>query len=228
MPISYQQLIPANAALPGYVVAQELARQTVEQFGAVRGIGVGIGMNSCCAAVALVPAPGAGFPAAAQLVAYGPAAPPGGPPVAAFGGALPCGIAYGNSQLAMGGLAMGPLGGHAERAALTAAAGLPLYVDGGANAVLFVELMPCANCQNWLNGVGGGVPNPYNGVFNAVGGANATTLNVWWRWEYPAAGIAPGGIAGAFVPLGGIPAMNQWHGAIMAPPGQLSDINANW
>jgi hypothetical protein len=38
-----------------------------------------------------------------------------------------------------------------------------------------------------LEGGGGGVPNPYNGIIN---GAGATTLNVWWRWTYTVNGVA--------------------------------------
>ncbi|MEW5928985.1 MAG: hypothetical protein AB1941_16110 [Gemmatimonadota bacterium] len=207
MPVVAYQLVPANAGSPGYAVAKELARQTVAQFGAVRGLGVGIGGGSCCAAVALAPAGGAGFPAGAALNAFGP--PPGALPL--YGGALPYGIAYGNSQLAAGGLALGPLGGHAERAALTGAGGLALYTLPGTNhAVLFVELTPCGPCATWLGGGGGGVANPYNGVIN---GGGATTLNVWWRWVYPGDG--------------GVPAMNAFHAMTVAA--QLAQINgATW
>jgi len=222
MPIQYFQVDPANAAQPGYNIAKELARQTVAQFGAVRWVGVGIAGGSCCAAVALAPAPGIGFPAVQQMAGFGPPPFGGGFPLPIYGGALPYAAAYGNSQLAAGGLALGPLGGHAERSALTAAAGAPLYVIPGTNdAVLFVELTPCGGCQAWLNGGGGGVANPYNGVINGVG---ATNLYVWWRWEYPGPGL-PGGMGGQVV-LGGVAAMNAWHA--LALPAQLADINANW
>lgn len=207
MPIVLNQLVPANAGQPGYAVAKELARQTIAQFGAVRWVGVGIAGGSCCAALAINPNPGAGFPASQALLNFVPAAPPGTIAAPNFGGALPYGIVFGNSQLAAGGLALGPLGGHAERAALTAAAGMALYtLPGGNNAVLFVELTPCAPCQIWLNGAGGGVANPYNGVIN---GAGATTLNVWWRWVYP--------------DDGGVAAMNAFHALGLAA--QLAQVN---
>lgn len=213
MPIVYNQLIPGNVGLAGYAVAKELARQTVAQFGAVRGVGVGIGNGSCCAAVAMAlphpPAPPP-FPHASAVTGYAPLAPGAVYPLPTFGAALPYGAAFGNSQLAAGGLALGPLGGHAERAALTAAGGNPLYtLPGGNNAVLFVELAPCAPCQAWLNGGGDGVVNPYNGMIN---GAGAITLNVWFRWPYP------GG--------GGVAAMTAFHALPL--PAQLADINANW
>jgi len=60
MPIVYHQLAPANNGQPTYAVAEELARQTVVQFGQVRGVGAGVGNGSCSAAVAINPAPGAG------------------------------------------------------------------------------------------------------------------------------------------------------------------------
>lgn len=47
MSIVLHQLIPGNTANAGYGIAKELARQTVAQFGAVRGVGVGIGGGSC-------------------------------------------------------------------------------------------------------------------------------------------------------------------------------------
>lgn len=185
MPVVLHQLLPANAGQPGYNEAKELALQTVAQFGAVRGVGVGVAGGSCCAAVAVTPS------------AFYPA----GPGVA-------FGTIYGNSQIAAGGLALGPLGGHAERCALTAAGGTPLYLLPGTNdAVLFVELSPCAGCGNWLNGGGGGVPNPYNGTIN---GAGVVTLHVWYRWAYP----------------GGVANMNAFHGLTVAL--QTADINANW
>lgn len=206
MPIAYHQLVPANAGNVGYAVAKELARQTVAQFGAVRWVGVGIAGGSCCAALAVAPNGVAGYPAAAAVAGFGPAPAPGGIAPAIYGAALPYGIVYGNSQLAPGGLALGPLGGHAERASLTAANGIPLYMVAANNAVLFVELMPCGPCQAWLNGGGGGVVNPYNGVIN---GGGPTTLNVWWRWQYPGDG--------------GVIAMNTFHALTLA--GQLLLIN---
>lgn len=203
MPIAYFQLIPGNAASPGYGDAKELARHTVAQFGAVRGAGVGIAGGSCCAALAVTPNPGAGYPAAATMAGFAPAPPV----VPMYGAALPFGIVFGNSQLAAGGLVPILVGGHAERAALTAAGagGLVLYSPGN-NAVLFVELAPCGPCQVWLGGGGGGVANPYNGVIN---GAGITTLNVWWRWPYPDGG--------------GVAAMNAFHAQTL--PIQLAQIN---
>jgi hypothetical protein len=210
MPIVYTQLIPANAAAAGYAEAKELARQTVALYGAVRFAGAGIGAGSCCAAAAV--AGPDGF-AAALLAGFGPAPFVGGFPQPIYGAALPYGVVAGNSQLAGGGLAVGPLGGHAERAALTAAgnAVLALYhLPGTTNAVIFVELTPCAGCQTWLNGGGGGVANPFNGIINGGGG---TTLNVWWRWTYPDGG--------------GVVAMNAFHA--MTLPAQLAQINgATW
>lgn len=231
MPVVYHQLVPANAGLPGYAVAKELARQTVAQFGAVRNLGAGVANASCCAAVAITPAPGVGFPAALPLAGFaapfpGPPYPgavtPPAPPVAP---ALPYGIVYGNSQMAAGGLVLGAVGGHAERAALTAAAGQALHLlPGTTNAVLFVELTPCVPCQNWLNGAGGGVANPFNGVINAGG---PTTLHVWWRWAYPT--VVPPALpagAGGLMLLGGAAAMNTFHSGLgWAMAGQLADVN---
>lgn len=230
MPIAYYQLHPANMAQPGYVVAKDLSVQTAVQFGAVAGMGVGIGAGSCRAALAVVP--DGNFPAAQALANVGP---PPGPltlpvPVWAPPPPLPYGIAFGNSQLAAGGLVLGPIGAHAERASLTAGGVAPpaLYVlPGTNNAVLFVELTPCANCQAWLNGApGAGVPNPYNGIINTGG---PTTLNVWWRWEYPGPGLPPGPPPmGGVVALGGIAEMNLWHSWEWVWPGQVIDINTNW
>lgn len=131
----------------------------------------------------------------------------GGYPLPVFGAALPFSISYGNSQLAAGGLALGPLGGHAERAAITAAGNPGLLPSSpGNNGVLFVEFAPCAGCLAWLNGGGGGVANPYNGLIN---GGGPITLNVWWRWPYPDGG--------------GVAVMNAFHA--MALPAQLAQIN---
>lgn len=219
MPIVFNQLVPANNGQPGYAEAKELARQTLAFYGQVAGLGVGIAGGSCRAAVAVVPAPPA-FPAGQAIAGFG-APPPGGLPAPIPGAALPYSIAFGNSQLAMGGLAPGPLGGHAERAALTAAAGQVLYTIGGGNqAVMFVELTPCGPCQAWLNGGGGGVANPFNGVINGFG---PTTLNVWWRWEYPGPGL-PVGMGGVAV-LGGLNQMDMWHTLQWVMQGQLADVN---
>jgi hypothetical protein len=221
VPIVYHQLIPANAAQPGYMIAKELARQQVAQFGAVRGAGVGIGPGSCCASLAVAPNPGAGFGASFAIAAFGVG--PGVPPPV-LGGALPYAVVYGNSQMAAGGLVMGPVGGHAERAALTAAnnAGLGLYMFAANAAVLFVELQPCGPCQNWLNGGGGGVANPFNGVINGLGGG-AVTLHVWYRWTYPGPPALP--VIGLAPALGitGPAAMQAFHG--MNLPNELIDIN---
>jgi hypothetical protein len=205
MPLVYHQLIPANVGQPGYLVAKELAKQTVATYAPTRGVGVGIGGGSCCAALAVT---NAFWGAGMQVAGFG------GPwlnqPI--WGGPLLYGVVCGNSQLAGGGLAMGPngpIGGHAERAALTIANGATLYDIGGNNSVLFVELDTCNGCHTWLNGGGGGVANPFNGIINGFG---ATTLHVWWRWTYP------GG--------GGVAAMNMFHG--LNPQLELIDINVNW
>ncbi|TAE16501.1 MAG: hypothetical protein EAZ95_07740 [Bacteroidetes bacterium] len=195
MPITLSQLIPANNANVGYALAKELALQTVAQFGAVRSTGTGIAEASCCAAVAINPNPVTHFQAANPING---------------GAALPYSIAYGNSRIAASGLDTGNLGGHAERCALTAAAGEMLYLLPGSNhAVLFVELTPCGACQTWLNGGGGGVANPFNGIFN---GAGIVTLNVWWRWAYP--------------DDGGLAAMKTFHSWTTLT--QQNDINVNW
>lgn len=227
MPLIFRQLIPANAGQPGYQEAKELARQQVAQFGAVRGAGAGIGPGSCCAAVAVVPNAGAGYPARAAITGFGPIPHGGVVPPAITGGALPYSVVYGNSQMAGGGLVVGPVGGHAERAALTATgnAGLALYMPAANQAVLYVELQPCPGCQGWLNGViGTGVANPFNGVINGMG---AVTLNVWYRWTYPGPPALPpiGGAPALNVP--GAAAMNTFHGlALLA---ELADINgATW
>ncbi|EMK5831999.1 hypothetical protein I6M88_11785 [Citrobacter sedlakii] len=172
MPIIFHELIPGNAGNAGYAIAKELACQTAIHFNAVANLGLGIANASCRAAVAVEANPGLGLPNANDI----------------FGAVMPFAIIYGNSQFAAGGLAMGmgngALGGHAERAALTAANGLPLYIiPDTTNAVLFVELSPCQGCFHWLNGINGvGVPNPYNNVINNGG---ATTLNVWYAWSHP-------------------------------------------
>lgn len=70
---------------------------------------------------------------------------------------------------------------------------------------------------------GGGVVNPYNGIINGFG---ATTLYVWWRWEYPDPAL-PAGMGGVAL-LGGINEMVLWHTWEWVMPGQLIDVNANW
>jgi hypothetical protein len=196
MPIAYYQLDRFNGDRPGYAVAKELARQTVGLYGAVCHRRVGIGDGSCCAAVAVVANAGAGYPAQAAPVSggivdfVGVAVPIARPDerverrafLPVYGGDLPNAVVFGNSQLAAGGLVNVEVGGHAERAALTGARGLALYtLPGTHHAVLFVDLTPCDGCRAWLAGDGGGVANPYNGIINGTG---ATTLNVWWYWEY--------------------------------------------
>lgn len=160
MPVFTFRLTPANAGQPGYAIAQTLATETVRHFAAVRSIGVGIGPASCCAAFAVVPAPG--FPAV---------------------GGQPYGVTFGNSRVAAGGLDQGPVGGHAERCAITAAGNNALG-HIAPDAVLFVELAPCLGCAVWLAGGGGGVANPYN--FGPAG----ANLYVWYAFPYDAAGIA--------------------------------------
>lgn len=174
MPVTCNQLTPANAGLPGYAIAKALAIQAVHQFNSVRPAHVGIGPASCCASVAVNPS--AHFPAVAGT---------------------PFGVAFGNSQIAAGGLDQGPLGGHAERCALTAANnnGLALYAPAANSAVLFVELEPCGGCATWLLGGGGGLANPYHF------GAGGTTLHVWYAFPYTPAGIG---------------AMTAFHGTALA------------
>jgi hypothetical protein len=242
MPVVYHQLHPANNALPGYAVAKELARQTVEQFGQVRNLGAGVANASCCAAFATAPGAGLGLLPATALLGYPVAFPgpprPGGINPPTLGGPLPYAISYGNSQMAGGGLVLGPVPGHAERTALAAVVAAPpgmpppppaLHNIGGNNAVLFVELTPCGACQAWLNGAGGGaVVNPFNGIVN---GGGAVTLHVWWRWEYPTVAPAalPAGMGGVAI-LGGSQAMNTFHSGLgFALSGQVAHINGpNW
>lgn len=203
MAIHYHQLTTANSGLTGYAVAKELAKQTLAQFGAVRGSGAGIGDGSCCAAVAVVPANG--FGAVRPLTGFGAGGGNYPPPV--YGNqALPYSVAFGNSQLASGGLDLGPLGGHAERAALTAAGNnqLTLYLLNGQDAVLYVELTPCNGCQTWLGGNGGGVANPFDFQNGNI------SLHVWYSWVYPGDGS-------------GIAAMKQFHNDTF--PNQLATVN---
>ena len=169
MPVVLNQLVAANAGLAFYLQARALAAATIGHFAPARAA-AGLGPGSCCAGVAVV----AGAAAAV--------AGPGGGLVGA--GNVPVvpgqawGAIYGNSQMAAGGLALGVAGGHAERAALTAADNhnLALHNFGGNNFLLFVELTPCATCAAWLNSPG----NPYQPVAGH-------TLNVWWRWVLPVA-----------------------------------------
>lgn len=199
MPVVLHQLIPANAGQPGYLIAKELALQSTAQFGSVRGASAGIGDGSCCAALAV----NIGFWGTAR--SYVGVRPLGGGYVEPlYGAPLAYGIVFGNSMIARSRLDFGPLGGHGERCALTAAGGTPLFDIGGNNAVLFVELSPCHGCDVWLNGGGGGVANPYNGLIN---GAGPFTLNVWYRWPYPA----------------GVGAMEAFH--LQSLQNQLAQIN---
>ena len=218
MPIVINQFIPANNLLQGYAIAKELARQQVAQFGAVRGAGVGVGPGSCCAAVAVTPNAGVGFAAASAVAGFGAGAVPAAIP----GAVLPYAVVFGNSQMAAGGLVEGPVGGHGERAALTNVVneGLTLYMVAANQAVLFVELNPCADCAIWLNGGGGGVANPYNGVIN---GAGAVTLNVWYRWAYPGAPALPAIGAAPALAITGPAAMNAFHALTL--PLELADID---
>jgi hypothetical protein len=164
MPIRYFQLTRGNSSGAGYEVARNLAEATIGHFGAVRGAGAGIAAGSCCAALAVQSATQSGYSDLENQPHSG---------------------VFGNSRFASG-LVMGPVGGHAERAALTAAGndGLSLYLlPGSSDAVLFVELEPCRDCKNWLEGNGGGVPNPFA---NQLGASGNVTLNVWYIWPYPA------------------------------------------
>lgn len=200
MPIEMYQFVGnLNDQRPGYRVAKELAKQTAAQFGAVRGVKIGISLASCCAAVAIKEKL---IYKANELNGY--IDPPvvqnpqnaGRFQIATFGAPLNYGIVFGNSRIAAGGMDRGDLAGHAERCALTAANGKELFDfdENGKkrkrsqNAILFVELHPCGDdensgCQGWLNGIiGSGISNPYNGIINGDGN---TTLHVWWRWTYP-------------------------------------------
>jgi hypothetical protein len=155
MPVFINPLIPSNAPLPGYAIAKVLANEAIRHFNAVRPAHAGIGPASCCAAFAVNPT--FNFPAVAGH---------------RFG------VAFGNSRVAAGGLDQGPVGGHAERCAITAAGnnGLDPMIP---HAVLFVELAPCPSCATWLVGGGGGVPNPYD--FGSTG----INLDVWYAFSYP-------------------------------------------
>lgn len=198
MAIYYYQLNSDNSHLTGYDIAKELARQLVVQYGSVRGTGSGIGSGSCCAAVAVVPTQD--FPALRPLTGIGANSQPQYGP-----NPLPYGAAFGNSQLASGGLDLGPLGGHAERAALTAAGNnkLNLFLLNNRDAVLYVELTPCKKCKDWLTGNGGGVPNPF--TFQNI------NLHVWWSYPYP--------------DNGGIKSMHDFHNRSLQD--QLKTVNSS-
>src|SRR5689334_14347087 len=116
MPIvRHQFTAPGAAGQPGYAIAMELAKQRVDQYhlNILMGAGGGIGRNSCWAALAVTPSPA--YPAP---VAVNPAGPPGAPIGGAWG-ALPYGIVFGQSRMAMvNALVAVPGfggGGHAER-----------------------------------------------------------------------------------------------------------------
>lgn len=180
MPVLVNQLSVVNAGLSGYDVAKVLSMAAIQQFAAVRGTGVGIGPASCCASFAVVPAE--------QF-----------PPLPG----QPFGATFGNSRVAAGGLDQGPVGGHAERCALTAAGNNHL-APFAQDAVLFVELAPCNGCMAWLIGDGGGVPNPYD-----FGPNSNWTLQVWFAFPYP----------------GGVTNMADFH---ELPLGNQLHIAAQW
>ncbi|TQS43377.1 hypothetical protein [Cryptosporangium phraense] len=223
MPVVYRQLSPANAHLPTYSLAKELAQQCVAQFGAVRHTQAGVGSDSCCAAVAITPIDGHG--AVGPVVGYDEQQGPVLGPVPAAA-AQQYAVVFGNSQMAAGLVQNPVVGGHAERAALTVAPlGAALYSPPAApaQAALFVELTPCINCQNWLAGAGGGVPNPFAA---AIAPGGPVTLNVWWRWDYPDAVQATplAGAHGVFMPLNGVVGMGTFHGG--TPLNQLVDTSS--
>lgn len=197
MGIFYHQFTAFGAAAqPMHAAAVQLATACAQHFAMIAAWHIGIGNSSCRAAVAV------NSPFYPAIIGQ------------------PFGAMYGNSQLAIQAIALGhggaALGGHAERAALSAGAipGLPpvpLYTVvpgiGNLQAVLYVDLAPCLNCQFWLNGLGGGVPNPYNGIINGLGAT--TNLHVWYRWPFPA----------------GVAAMIAFHGNLL--PAQVGII-AGW
>jgi hypothetical protein len=171
MPIVIRQLVPAQVGAPRYAAAKELARQCADQYhlNVLPGPGGGIAGGSCWAAVAVTP--GGGFP---NLNPINPAGPvPAGGNVQPGPGGLGYGISFGNSQMAMvnGQVNLPGFngGGHAERAAINAAGLGNLHAPGN-QAILFVQLAPCPNCQAWLNAL----------VLGPV------TLNVYYRFAYPA------------------------------------------
>jgi hypothetical protein len=101
MPVHGPTLIrppaPGVAAVAMYNEARELAALVDDQFAAVRGAAAGVGPGSCCAAVAVVPAP-PDWPAAVSLLGNG---------------ALPFAVVYGNSRMLPGGLALNVAAAHA-------------------------------------------------------------------------------------------------------------------
>lgn len=195
MPIVYHQFgVPGAAAQPGHAIARELARQCAVQLQhqLLAGPGGGIATGSCWAAVAAAPNPVAGFPGLAPVG--------GGAPLvftAAFGQSQMANIA---NNVIVPGAPPGGFGTHAERNALLVAAGNGLAP--GNPGVAFVQLQPCGGCQAWL-------ANPAQNPFPAYAGPGQT-LDVWYRWPYPA----------------GVANMVAWNGAGIA--NQLADINANW
>ena len=140
MGIFYHQFTAVGAAAqPMHAEAVQLATACAQHFAMIAAWHIGIGNGSCRAAVAV------NSPFYPAIIGQ------------------PFGAMYGNSQLAIQGIALGHggavLGGHAERAALSAGAipGLapvPLYTVapgiGNLQAVLYVDLAPCLNCQFWL------------------------------------------------------------------------------
>lgn len=105
---------------------------------------------------------------------------------------------------------LGPIGGHAERAALNNANNdhLNLYLPLPNNVVMFVELSPCPPCQGWL----GGATNPYAAAMPGV------NLNIFYRWAYP--------IARPTDPVHGKYGMIEFHSLPIAH--QLVEITAIW
>ncbi|MBS1377256.1 MAG: hypothetical protein HPZ84_14505 [Desulfovibrionaceae bacterium] len=158
--INYRQLLPTTTHLFCYNVASNLATAVMSDYEKVRGMRVGIANGSCCAAVAV------------NITGNYPAYP-----------GTNYGICFGNSQIAIRGLAPLPdnVGGHAERVAMgTATAhggpGLMLFAQPAplpSLAVLYVELKPCPSCQIWL-----GATYP------------TVDLDVWYKFPYTSAGIA--------------------------------------
>ena len=157
--IIYHKLLPTTTHLLFHNVASSLATAVMSKYENVRGIGVGIANGSCCAAVAV------------KINGNYPAYP-----------GTTYGICFGNSQIAIRGLAPLPdnVGGHAEKVAMgTATApggpGLMLFTQPVPLlplAVLYVELKPCLSCQTWL-------AETYPTV----------DLDVWYKFPYTREGI---------------------------------------
>jgi hypothetical protein len=144
MPIELEgEISRAPHGTPTRVVAKHLAGLASQHFRVWRTVQPGLGGASCCAAVAVQPVQNLTPPS-----------------VSPFGLALMTfSVAYGNSQMAAGGLvrSLAAFPGHAERAALAAAAATaPLWtvpnMAGGNHYVLYVELAPCPPCQRWMRG----------------------------------------------------------------------------